>query len=191
MKAALSISAVVCVAALAMFLRRPEVPAPPAPALTAPSGPAPTSVNADPVEVFQRAFWKRPSAEDRIEAAERREWADDNGVRRWQWFIKLKPSAALVKHLREDNPFDLRHADQAPVTEGAPSWFSFGSGKVEVMKAPLGNMRLIFGKDGDVLFATDSGGGFQQGASYTPQPAPAPDTVQGRLPLTSPPKLNP
>lgn len=193
-KTALSISAVVCLAVLALFLRHPEKPpatVSPAPVAVVPGGPAPTSVNADPADVFQRAFWKRPTDEDRIEAAERREWADDNGVRQWQWFIKLRPSAALVKHLREDNAFDLRPTDKIPVTKDAPSWFSFKSGDVEILEAPLGHMRLVFGKDGGVLFATDAGGGFQQGVTHTPEPAATPETTQGRLPTTSPPKSNP
>ncbi|GAA5122096.1 hypothetical protein JIN84_01590 [Luteolibacter yonseiensis] len=196
MKAALSISAVVCVTAAAVFLWRAGESAPPVSRSPVPApsrGPAPTSVNADPADVFQRAFWKRPTGEDRIEAAERREWADADGVNRWQWFIKLKPSAALVKHLREDNAFDLRPSGEIPVSDGAPSWFSFKRGEVEVLEAPRGHMRLVFSKDGKVLLATDSGGGFQQGVSHTPQsaPAPVPDTVQGRLPVTSPPKPNP
>lgn len=195
MKAALSISAVVCVAAAAVFFwwrpEKPAPPVPPAPVTAKTQGPAPTSVNADPAEVFQRAFWKRPTSEDRIEAAERREWADDNGVRKWQWFIKLKPSAALVKHLREDNAFDLRPREKALAIEGAPSWFSFKNGEVEILEAPSGQMRLVFGKDNGVLFATDSGGGFQQGVSETPGPASAPDATPGRLPTTSPPKSKP
>lgn len=191
MKAALSITAVVCVAGVVVFLWRPEKPVPPAPALVKPSGPAPTSVNADPTGVFQRAFWKRPTDGDHIEAAERREWADANGVRKWQWFIKLKPSAGLVKHLREDNAFDLRPARQTPAIEGAPSWFSFKSGEVEVLEAPSGQMRLVFGKNDGVLYATDSGGGFQQGISYTPESAATADAIPGRLPSTPPPKPNP
>ena len=52
--------------------------------------------NDDPQEVFQRAFWRRPTADERILHAERREWvSEEDGVRRWQWFLAVEPSGAL------------------------------------------------------------------------------------------------
>ena len=62
----------------------------------------------DPGEIFQRAFWRSPSADDRIVHAERREWSnDDNGVRHWEWFLEVEPGDKLVSWLREENPFRL------------------------------------------------------------------------------------
>jgi hypothetical protein len=46
----------------------------------------PSAVEQEAEEVFKRAFWRRPSAEDRILKAERHEWHDAEGVSRWQWF---------------------------------------------------------------------------------------------------------
>ena len=59
------------------------------------------------MKVFRRAFWRTPAAEDRILHAERREWADDEGVARWDWFLEVEPSAELRNWLQQDNPFAL------------------------------------------------------------------------------------
>ena len=42
----------------------------------------PSAVEQEAEEVFKRAFWRRPSAEDRIIKAERHEWHDAEG----NWF---------------------------------------------------------------------------------------------------------
>src|SRR4051794_12896768 len=53
--------------------------------------------NLDAVEVFRRAFWRDPAAADHILHAERREWvSEENGVRRWQWFIAVEPGLDLA-----------------------------------------------------------------------------------------------
>ena len=159
--------------------------------VTSPAGilPAalPTTTNTNSTEVFQKAFWKRPTAEDKILHAERREWADSHGIRQWQWFIEVQPSAALVKHLRDDNAFNLVPASNRAKIEQAPAWFIAGDENADVRQAPHGNLCLIFNTKTNTLLATDAGDGFKPGA---PEPAkPFPQTASmGRLPTTPPPK---
>ena len=58
--------------------------------------------------VFQRAFWRRPGAGDRILHAERRDWKDAGAaVQKWQWFVAVAPSPEFRRWLLEDNPFEL------------------------------------------------------------------------------------
>ncbi|MDB6138511.1 MAG: hypothetical protein JWO94_1583 [Verrucomicrobiaceae bacterium] len=149
----------------------------------------PTSTETNPAEVFQRAFWSRPTADDTILHAERREWKDADGVNKWQWFIAVQPSPQLVRRLRTENAFNLVPAGEVPVLNKAPAWFSFGPADVDILKAPLGNMRLMFSKSGNVLYATDAGGGFHTGAPEVLKPVPE-HVATGRLPLTPPPNPN-
>ncbi|MBE2284930.1 MAG: hypothetical protein IAE77_15830 [Prosthecobacter sp.] len=152
---------------------------------TLPAAP-PTATKTDPTEVFQRAFWKRPVAEDHILHAERREWADSKGVQHWQWFIAVQPSPALVKHLRDDNAFNLVVGVPSKPVEHAPDWFITRT-ITNQMHSPMGKMCLLFDDTTNTLYATDSGGGFSAGA---PQPGKAiPQTAAaGRLPTSPPPK---
>ena len=154
-------------------------------ARTLPTAP-PTATNTDPAEVFQRAFWKRPAADDRILHAERREWADSKGLQQWQWFIAVQPSLALVKHLRDDNAFSLVTGVPSKSVEQAPDWFITSTASTQ-MHSPKGNMRLLFDDKTNTLYATDSGGGFKPGA---PEPGKATPqtTADGRLPTSPPPK---
>ena len=47
----------------------------------APANPdPPTTTTVDGAAVFRQAFWKRPTANDRILHAERRVWSDEDGV---------------------------------------------------------------------------------------------------------------
>ena len=152
----------------------------------------PQKVDHDPVKVFERAFWASPTSEDKILHAERREWSDAQGVRKWQWFLVVEPSAALLKRLRDDNAFGLAPASSAADIADAPKWFAFDANESVVMKSPHSGMQLIFSKDGKVLQATDSGFGFRPGApepakQAPPSSAPAP----GRLPSTPPPTPKP
>ncbi|MFT4640024.1 MAG: hypothetical protein ACI8T1_003349 [Verrucomicrobiales bacterium] len=130
----------------------------------------------DAIEVFQRAFWKRPTPHDKILHAERREWSDSDGTEQWQWFIVVEPSPELLKHLREDNAFGLSVAGTAPIPSAAPSWFTFEQDDVDILQAPRGNMRLFFSKAKDLLYATDTGGVFRPGVSepaLSQQPDPS------------------
>jgi hypothetical protein len=186
MKAAIGIAAAVMLGGLGLYLlvaaRPPDVAKSPA----LPANP-PTSTLDDPVEVFQKAFWKRPGTHDKILHAERREWADGQGVTRWQWFIVVEPSTELVKHLREENAFSLVPAAAVPALPDAPAWFAFQPGAFEVFQAPQGNMRVLFSRKKPLLLATDSGGGFQSGAPEATPPGQGGQTTSGRIPLTSPP----
>ena len=84
----------------------------------------PTSTVTDPALVFQKAFWKRPSPEDQILHAERREWQDKDGLSKWQWFIAVKPSPALVDHLITDNAFMLApRSGRREHADDPPKWF--------------------------------------------------------------------
>ena len=152
----------------------------------------PTKVDHDPVKVFQRAFWASPTSEDKILHAERREWSDTQGVRKWQWFLVVEPSAALLKRLRDDNAFGLAPASSAADIADAPKWFAFDAKEIVVMKSPSSEMQLIFSKGGKVLHASDSGLGFRPGA---PEPAkqapPSSAPTPGRLPSTPPPTPKP
>lgn len=150
----------------------------------------PTKIDNDPVKIFQRAFWANPTNEDKILHAERREWSDADGVQKWQWFLVVEPSPALLKRLRDDNAFGLAPATSATVITGAPAWFVFKSEEVSVLKAPQAKLELIFSKDNRTFYASDSGLGFRRGAPEqipkTPPSSSAPSS--GRLPITPPPR---
>jgi hypothetical protein len=152
----------------------------------------PTKVENDPVKVYQRAFWASPTDDDEILHAERREWSDAQGVRKWQWFLVVEPSAALLKRLRDDNAFGLAPASSAADIADAPKWFAFDAKEIVVMKSPSSEMQLIFSKGGKVLHASDLGLGFRPGA---PEPAkqapPSSAPTPGRLPSTPPPTPKP
>jgi hypothetical protein len=143
----------------------------------------PTTTLTDSTTVFEKAFWKHPTADDHILHAERREWSDAAGVQKWQWFIAVQPSPQLVKHLRDDNAFNLVPATEALI-DSAPSWFATGG---KVLQSLQGNMRLIFNDKANTLYATDSGGGFKAGAPEPAKNIPPTASVPSRLPPTPPP----
>jgi hypothetical protein len=149
-------------------------------------GDPPTKIENDPVKIFQRAFWASPTDDDEILHAERREWRTTEGTQKWQWFLVLKPSPALLKRLRDDNAFGLVQAKSAADFAHAPKWFAFDANESAVMKSPQSDMQLIFSKDNKVLYATDSGLGFRPGAPEPVKQAPPP-SAPGRLPTTPPP----
>lgn len=167
----------------------------------------------DPVKVFQAAFWRRPSAEDVILNAERREWnapaphanppsasgpgfgstsrnppsaaatiSPDPGntpppaaapaVRKWQWFLAVKPGPALKTWL-ETNPFLLSDHPASPQTTAvlppedpsgrspAPDWFPKKTDGFRIQKHHAGSLTFLFSEEGGgTLYATDTGGGF-------------------------------
>jgi len=151
-------------------------------------GPPPTTVVRDPVVVFQRAFWRSPTANDQIIHAERHEWSDAGGITKWQWFLEVKASPELLKYLRDDNGFGLAASNSAKVSKEKPAWFSFKTSDVSVMSSPRANLQFIFKNNSNTLLATDSGLGFRRGApepvkENSPPTAPMPR----RLPPTAPP----
>lgn len=150
-----------------------------------PSTPPDTTLS-DPKEVFQRAFWKRPTPADKILHAERREWKDQDAVSRWQWFLEVEPSPEIVRHLREDNAFRLSQATSATLPSETPAWFLRDTTGSQILTSRDGGMQLIFTADDTKIFAMGSGGGFIAGA---PEQAPAPvrtANIAGRIPPTSP-----
>ena len=147
---------------------------------------APSQVVTDSVEIFKRAFWRRPAPDDEILHAERQEWSDAEGLQRWRWFLVVKPSPALVKNLREENAFGLLPSEPVPPPGDAPGWFAFPAGDFELLQSPDRTMRLFFSKTDNTLYATAAGRGFTRGAPEAPPPAQAAPAT-GRLPLTSPP----
>lgn len=151
------------------------------------TGPAPDVKTVDPVAVFQRAFWKRPAEADRILNAERREWRDEGEVSRWQWFLEVEPSPALVSYLREDNAFRLSEKKPAKIPPGAPKWFIRDLQGAHVMVARQGGMQLFFLPGNTKLYAMDSGGGFQAGAPEKAPVASAATPAGNRLPASPPP----
>lgn len=169
--------------------RREEAPA--APMVATPRAGGPTDVETDPVKVFQRALWANPASDDQILHAERREWKDAEGLQKWQWFLVVKPSPALLKRLREDNAFGLMPAAEVSRLISPPAWFYFQPGEISVMKAAAGGMQLIFSKDLKTLHATDSGLGFRPGLPEPAKsPSPAATAKPGRL-INTPPPLPP
>jgi hypothetical protein len=151
-----------------------------------PKQPPPTSTLTDPALVFQKAFWKRPTSQDQILHAERREWQDKDGLSKWQWFIAVKPGPALVDHLITDNAFMLVKAAK-PLPADLPEWFQPPADTVSSYTNPGGTFHILWDKEKNLLPATDSGSGFRPGA---PEPARAITEAQpeGRLPTTPPPK---
>jgi hypothetical protein len=151
-----------------------------------PKQPSPTSTVTDPAVVFQKAFWKRPTPEDRILHAERREWQDKDGLSKWQWFIAVKPSPALVDHLISDNAFMLTpRSGRREHADDPPKWFPTEA--PQTFANPNGTFQILWYKEQNLLHATDSGSGFRPGA---PEPVKAITASQpeGRLPTTPPPK---
>lgn len=122
-------------------------------------------------EVFRRAFWRHPSARDQILHAERREPAADapGAVQTWQWFLAVHPSADLLNSLRDPETFGLTPtaitaARPWPTDPAPPDWFPASAPaslrEFEVMQTSAGHLTLLYRERDNVLFATDTGGGF-------------------------------
>lgn len=134
-----------------------------------PNGPGSTS---HPPTVFQKAFWKRPAADDRFLHAERREWTNTSGeVDRWDWFLIMEPSPATRDWILS-NPFHLTSAPSLPANsprpaDDQPPWFPESIPGGHCFASPSKNLRISLSHDGKILHATDSGGGL---ASAIPSP---------------------
>jgi hypothetical protein len=123
-----------------------------------------------PEEVFRRAFWRQPAAEDRILRAERFEWlAEDGSLARWQWFIELKPGPELLGWLFDPETFGLipgapGSAIRVPAGRSGPppDWFpsQAADSGVELRQSPAGGLAVLYRRSDNTLFATDSGEGF-------------------------------
>lgn len=145
--------------------KAPEPPA--APPDEHPEAPGATlQTNRAASDVFRRAFWREPGEDDEILHAERREWvAEESGVRRWQWFLTVKPSDALSQWLRSENPFLTTPVDRADYTPPAssPDWFpnSPTLARCEIHRHGSNGITLVFDPETNLLHATDSGAGFR------------------------------
>ena len=150
--------------------------------LAAPSSPASPSPASDaasasawpPEEIFRRAFWRQPTAQDRILHAERREMtiatthtnAGSRDVQSWQWFLALHPGADLLRTLRDPDTFGLvptatPRSWSGPAPEPLPDWFPSASAPgFEILQAPAGRLTLLYRAADNTLFATDAGAGF-------------------------------
>jgi hypothetical protein len=170
-KAVIILTAAIALGALGFVRFAPKAPHPEtAAALSPPVSSAPHEMltlrtGAEAVEIFQRAFWRQPTAEDRILHAERREWVSEkDGVRRWQWFLVVEPGTALSSWLRDQNPFNLTKVDLASVAaiDSPPSWFPASAELIEceIQQAADGAMTFTFDPKRNRLYATDAGGGF-------------------------------
>ena len=146
----------------------------------------PSTTVTDAEEIFQRAFWRRPSKEDRILHAERHEWSDENGLQRWQWFLVVQASPDLIKNLRDDNAFGLLPGSSGPISTEAPAWFVFKPDDFSTFQSPQTGLRLMFSKVDNTLYATDSGRGFAKGAMEPAKPTKQ-VYVPKRLPARMPP----
>lgn len=153
--------------------------------------PPPSVTSTDPVAVFQKAFWRRPSEGDRILHAERREWMDQHGLSRWQWFLVVRASDELRRHLKDDNAFGLHAAATTPRLTGAPEWFAFDPASVTTLQSRDGAMKLMLGTQSPIVYATSQGGGFHAGSPAAVRIAPVSSTIAGRLPSTAPPRPAP
>ncbi len=162
---------------LAYFLARDAAPdpapaaapvAPPqgagAPAAAVPAGPV-AKTQRDPVAVFQRAFWRRPAADDRIVHAERVEWVEGaERVDRWAWFIVVEPGDGFRAWLLQENPFSLAPVAGGVPARGAgtPAWFPSDAdlARCTQYRARGGGLTVYVDPDRNRFYATDSGRGF-------------------------------
>jgi len=154
-------------------------------------GAPPDRSGLDPDLVFRQAFWRSPDAEDEIVHAERYEWHDAGGVKKWKWFMEIKPSPGLIKYLRDENAFGLTRTSSMTMTDERPDWFNFDASKAVVMNSAQTKLQLIFIDEKNTLYASDSGLGFRRGAPEPIKPTLEQASVPGRLPATPPPIKQP
>lgn len=173
---------IAAVVLLRMEERETEVDVPVSPPLR------PTYTEKDAAEVFKRAFWKRPTENDKILHAVRREWADAEGIQKWQWFIAVEPSDQLAGYLKQ-NPFRLNSPKgKTMLPTEAPEWFPKSGRDFEVQRRSNGEMIIMIEKESGRLYAFGQGFGFAEGGE-TPEASPVgnePGTT-GRLPTNPPP----
>lgn len=146
-------------------------------------------------EVFQRAFWRRPEAGDRILRAESRPSdGETSGAAPavMRWFLAVEPGPALARALREENPFSLRPVVPAPVAD-APAWFprDLDGFTMHAGSGPAARILLTSG-DGRRLYVAGTSRAFAPPVAEPPAPAAslAHQPPPGRLPATPPPNPN-
>jgi hypothetical protein len=120
-----------------------------------------------PEQVFRRAFWRNPSADDRIVHSERYETRDADGrVSEWRWFLAVSPSPELRSWLFNENPFSLIPVPAADLPANAPEWFPKAEAldRMSAMKSLEGHMQVFIDDNAGILYAADSGVGFAPAA---------------------------
>ena len=152
----------------------PDTPPAPEVASVTPAAPSTTST-ADHAEVFRRAFWRQPTAADRILHAERRihpaPTDDASAGESWRWFIQLHPSPELLAALRDPDNLNLLALPPGiaprswPITpDSPPAWFprhdSIDPAELEILQSPSSGLTVLYHAVDDVLSATDHGAGF-------------------------------
>ena len=124
------------------------------------------AVEQDKAQVFQRAFWRRPGAGDKILHAERRDWTDAGAaVQKWQWFVAVAPSPEFRRWLLEDNPFELATVAAGaavPEVENPPAWFPPKEALMGMKQyRNRGGYFVVFhDPQSGRIFAADAGAGF-------------------------------
>lgn len=154
--ALLAVAAVLYFRAVSGFTPVPAAPA---------AGPGEKlAISTSPGEIFRRAFWRHPASEDVIVNAERREWthAEEASVLRWQWFLALHPSPALLRALRDPETFELHPVPAKSVTgiSTRPLWFPSSGDGFEILQSPSATFKIFYRTEDNTLFATDMGHGF-------------------------------
>ena len=119
-------------------------------------------ITTDPDVVFRRAFWAHPSADDTIISAELREWTepDTGNIVSWQWFIHLRPGAALKDTLQSGGRFEWVSVEPttAEIPHPAPQWFS--PGEAAILRSANGMFTVFKRQTDGSVFAYDAGSGF-------------------------------
>jgi len=143
-------------AALVCLRTEPKIPPAPKTTTTKTADGMNISINTDPTMVFQKAFWRHPTGGDEILHAERREWSAEGGVRKWQWFIAVRPGTQLLDWLKT-NPFSITPTTSSGNLEAPPEWFRSSSADFQTQQNAGGSFILMLSADKKRLYSTDSG----------------------------------
>jgi hypothetical protein len=147
----------VLLALLVQWKRLPEPQLPAAP----PNTELTTTTEAQ--EIFQKAFWRRPTPADKMLHAERREWTNKtDGVRQWQWFLAVEPGPGLVDAVTKAFTLKPGQLNKQHYTS-APKWLrEMLNDESTLLTDSTGSFHLIHDAKQNILLATDLGHGFAE-----------------------------
>lgn len=111
-------------------------------------------------EIFQKVFWHQPTPEDHILHALKQPLPSQNGIPSWCWYITIKPSPDLLRHLLTENAFGLL-AQSAPIPEAAPAWFPKSIEGHEIHRSPDSTFILLFNRQSNLLHAAKTAAEFR------------------------------